>query len=56
MDFKATGTVMVSGGVQMDIVDGLSMDIMREALAQAKKGRMHILDAMYARAEAPGRM
>jgi polyribonucleotide nucleotidyltransferase len=33
----------------MDIkVDGLSMDVMREALAQANKGRMHILDAMYA--------
>jgi polyribonucleotide nucleotidyltransferase len=32
----------------MDIkVDGLSMDIMRQALDQAKKGRMHILDAMY---------
>ena len=31
----------------MDIkVDGLSMDVMRQALAQAKKGRMHILDAM----------
>src|SRR5215216_6274061 len=33
----------------MDIkVDGLSMDIMRKALAQAKRGRLHILDAMYA--------
>lgn len=49
MDFKVTGTRDGICGVQMDIkVDGLSMDIMRQALAQAKKGRMHILDAMYA--------
>lgn len=48
MDFKVTGTRDGICGVQMDIkVDGLSMDIMREALQQAKKGRMHILDAMY---------
>lgn len=47
MDFKVTGTREGICGVQMDIkVDGLSMDIMREALMQAKKGRMHILDAM----------
>ena len=32
----------------MDIkVDGLSMDTMREALEQARKGRLYILDAMY---------
>ena len=32
----------------MDIkVDGLKMEIMREALEQAKRGRLHILDAMY---------
>ncbi len=49
MDFKVTGTRDGICGVQMDIkVDGLSMDVMRQALAQAKKGRMHILDAMYA--------
>ena len=48
MDFKVTGTRDGICGVQMDIkVDGLSMDIMREALSQAKKGRLHILDAMY---------
>ena len=47
MDFKVTGTRDGICGVQMDIkVDGLSMDIMRSALAQAKKGRLHILDAM----------
>lgn len=48
MDFKVTGTRDGICGVQMDIkVDGLSMDIMREALNQAKAGRLHILNAMY---------
>ncbi len=48
MDFKVTGTRDGICGVQMDIkVDGLSMDIMREALDQARRGRLHILDAMY---------
>jgi len=48
MDFKVTGTRDGICGVQMDIkVDGLSMDIMREALSQAKAGRLHILNAMY---------
>ena len=48
MDFKVTGTREGICGVQMDIkVDGLSMDVMREALAQARNGRLHILDAMY---------
>ncbi len=48
MDFKVTGTRDGICGVQMDIkVDGLSMDTMREALEQARKGRLHILDAMY---------
>ncbi|MFP5042013.1 polyribonucleotide nucleotidyltransferase [Parasediminibacterium sp. JCM 36343] len=48
MDFKVTGTREGICGVQMDIkVDGLSMDVMREALNQARAGRLHILDAMY---------
>lgn len=48
MDFKVTGTKDGVCGVQMDIkVDGLSMDIMRQALSQAKDGRLHILNAMY---------
>jgi polyribonucleotide nucleotidyltransferase len=48
MDFKVTGTRQGICGVQMDIkVDGLSMTVMREALEQARKGRLHILDAMY---------
>ena len=48
MDFKVTGTRDGICGVQMDIkVDGLSMDIMLAALEQARKGRLHILDAMH---------
>ncbi len=53
MDFKVTGTRDGICGVQMDIkVDGLSMDIMRSALEQARKGRLHILNAMYATMDA----
>ncbi|RYY65637.1 MAG: polyribonucleotide nucleotidyltransferase, partial [Chitinophagaceae bacterium] len=49
MDFKVTGTRDGICGVQMDIkVDGLSMDIMRSALSQAREGRLYILDAMHA--------
>lgn len=49
MDFKVTGTRQGICGVQMDIkVDGLSMQTMMEALEQARKGRLHILEAMYA--------
>ena len=49
MDFKVTGTRDGICGVQMDIkIDGLSMETMRQALEQARKGRLHILDAMYA--------
>lgn len=48
MDFKVTGTRDGICGIQMDIkVDGLSMDVMRKALEQANRGRLHILDAMY---------
>ncbi|MDE3125335.1 MAG: polyribonucleotide nucleotidyltransferase, partial [Bacteroidota bacterium] len=48
MDFKVTGTKDGICGVQMDIkIDGLSMELMREALNQAKTARLHILDEMY---------
>ncbi|MGB3004942.1 MAG: polyribonucleotide nucleotidyltransferase [Chitinophagaceae bacterium] len=48
MDFKVTGTRDGICGVQMDIkVDGLKMEVMQQALDQAKRGRLHILDAMY---------
>ena len=54
MDFKVTGTRDGICGVQMDIkVDGLSMDVMRQALEQAKNGRMHILDHMEKCVTAP---
>jgi polyribonucleotide nucleotidyltransferase len=48
MDFKVTGTREGICGVQMDIkVDGLKMEVMQQALDQARRGRLHILDAMY---------
>ena len=48
MDFKVTGTRDGICGVQMDIkVDGLPMEVMKQALEQAKAGRLHILEAMY---------
>jgi polyribonucleotide nucleotidyltransferase len=48
MDFKVTGTREGICGIQMDIkVDGLPIEVMRQALEQARRGRMHILDAMY---------
>ena len=41
MDFKVTGTRDGICGIQMDIkIDGLSMETMREALEQARKGRL----------------
>ncbi len=54
MDFKVTGTRKGICGIQMDIkCDGLSMDIMFQALEQAQRGRLHILDAMYTCVPAP---
>ncbi|MDR2921343.1 MAG: polyribonucleotide nucleotidyltransferase [Tannerella sp.] len=45
MDFKVTGTKDGITATQMDIkVDGLSYEILEKALAQAKDGRLHILD------------
>ncbi len=47
MDFKVTGTPDGITACQMDIkIDGLSEEIMTNALEQAKKGRKHILDIM----------
>lgn len=47
MDFKVTGTSEGITACQMDIkVDGLSYDVLAEALEQAKKGRLHILGEM----------
>ena len=47
MDFKVAGTKDGITATQMDIkVEGLSYDILAKALAQAKEGRLHILDIM----------
>jgi polyribonucleotide nucleotidyltransferase len=47
MDFKVTGTTEGITACQMDIkVDGLSYDVLAEALNQAKQGRLHILGEM----------
>ncbi len=47
MDFKVAGTRQGITGLQMDIkVGGVSINMMREALAQARKARLEILDTM----------
>ena len=47
MDFKVAGTETGITSIQMDIkVKGISLDIMTQALDQAKKGRLHILGVM----------
>ncbi|HRQ10531.1 MAG TPA: polyribonucleotide nucleotidyltransferase [Trueperaceae bacterium] len=47
MDFKVTGTRDGVTALQMDIkIGGITADLMREALAQAREGRLHILDQM----------
>lgn len=47
MDFKVTGTEDGITALQMDIkIDGVSPEIMSNALAQAKSGRLHILGKM----------
>lgn len=47
MDFKVTGTTDGITACQMDIkIEGLSLEIMRTALNQAKVGRLHILGIM----------
>ena len=47
MDFKVAGTDQGITSIQMDIkIHGLDLEIMRQALAQAKEGRLHILGEM----------
>jgi polyribonucleotide nucleotidyltransferase len=54
MDFKVAGTSKGVTALQMDIkIDGLSREILEEALQQAKKGRMQILDSMLATISEP---
>jgi polyribonucleotide nucleotidyltransferase len=48
MDFKVAGTRDGITGLQMDIkVPHVTIAIMKEALEQARRGRLHILDKMY---------
>ena len=54
MDFKVTGTENGITATQMDIkVDGLSYEILTEALDQARVGRLHILGKILETLEAP---
>ncbi|WP_322997138.1 polyribonucleotide nucleotidyltransferase [Castellaniella sp.] len=47
MDFKVTGTVTGITALQMDIkIQGITKEIMQVALAQAREGRLHILEKM----------
>lgn len=54
MDFKVAGTAKGVTALQMDIkIDGLSREILEEALQQAQIGRMQILDSMLATIKEP---
>ncbi len=47
MDFKVAGTEEGVNALQMDIkIDGITREIMEQALAQARRGRLHILGEM----------
>ncbi len=54
MDFKVAGTEKGITALQMDIkIAGVSVDIMRQALAQAREGRLHVLGKMAETIKAP---
>ncbi len=54
MDFKVAGTRDGITALQMDIkIDGINKQILKEALAQAKKARMQILDVIEAQISKP---
>ena len=54
MDFKVAGTRDGITALQMDIkVGGITADIMRQAMDQARVGRLHILDRMHATLQDP---
>jgi len=54
MDFKVAGTKEGITAIQMDIkIDGLSEEILKEALEQARIGRMHIMEHMMQTINAP---
>ena len=54
MDFKVAGTENGITSIQMDIkIEGMDLAIMKEALAQAREGRIHILGEMKKALAAP---
>ncbi|MBD8489321.1 polyribonucleotide nucleotidyltransferase [Echinicola sp. CAU 1574] len=54
MDFKVTGTAQGITACQMDLkVEGLDYSVLKEALYQAKEGRLHILDEISKTLAAP---
>ena len=54
MDFKVAGTREGVTAIQMDMkISGISKEILQQALAQAKKGRLFILDKMLAVIDKP---
>jgi polyribonucleotide nucleotidyltransferase len=54
MDFKVTGTSTGITALQMDMkIEGITIDVMRRALQQAKEGRLHILGKMLETLPAP---
>ncbi|NOZ62481.1 MAG: polyribonucleotide nucleotidyltransferase [Calditrichaeota bacterium] len=54
MDFKVAGTSKGINSFQMDIkIKGLSLEILREALEQARQGRLHILKIMNETLDSP---
>jgi polyribonucleotide nucleotidyltransferase len=54
MDFKVTGTSKGITALQMDMkIEGITIDVMRTALQQAKDGRLHILGKMLEALAAP---
>ena len=54
MDFKVTGTSQGITALQMDMkIEGITIDVMRAALQQAKVGRLHILGKMLETLAAP---
>jgi polyribonucleotide nucleotidyltransferase len=54
MDFKVAGTKNGMTAVQLDLkIDGIDLDLLKNALAQAKKARFFILDKIHACLEQP---
>ncbi len=54
MDFKVTGTSKGITALQMDMkIEGITIEVMRTALKQAKDGRLHILGKMLETLQAP---